>query len=1579
MILNQTIKYFAIAFFAMLFCQNILAQENKEFNIFELMQRKDISLSEKRSIADKHFEKVGTGRGTGYKHFQRWYYEKRFHVDERGFEIPLEKEFMAYKAAERYLRPQNQDRAVANWTELGPQTWSATTGWNPGIGRITSIAVQTTNTNVIYVSSPGGGIWKTTNGGTTWSCLSDNFNAEWMYIYNLCIDPSNANTIYAGVMGIGGGVIKSTNGGTTWFATGSGGDDIRKIIVHPSNSNIVLAAASDGIWRSTNGGSTWTQTANTFSMDLPEDIEFKPGTPNIVYASGNASIIKRSTDNGVTWTDISLGSNGRTMLAVTPHKNSIVYAVQDNNNRFGKFYKSSNSGVSFTTLITGNPANGTNFFGYSTSGSDNKGQARHDMAICVNPTDSNEVHIGGVLLWKSTNGGNSFVAETDWQLPNTLGYTHPDMHALEYIGSTIYSGSDGGIYKSTNKGSSWIDFSTGLGIRQFYNIACAKTDGNIIYGAAQDNGVSIHQANGTWIDWLGADGVGSCISPTNDNVGFGLSQNGEYLYKTSDGGQTRMTLDKTHSGEWVVPLVAHPYSPDTLYVGWDGLYRVNANTGAVIDSFFTNIPYVGIDDGMDIIAIAPSNTRYIYVFNKETLILYRTSDDGLNWTTLNTGLDITSICVSPSNPLKIWITTAATSNNVRVSTNGGNSWSIIATGLPSIAARSIVVDHTPNEGLYLGMNIGVYYRDNANPNWVLHANGLPNVAINEVELQNSTRKVRIATFGRGAWETDMQPGVFAGEDIRLDCNTPSAILKAVGGVSYVWSNGATFSTTIVAPTITTTYSVTATLANGSTAVDNVKVTVDKTAPSFTLGNDISLNCALQSAILTPTNANLDFVWNTGATTTTLFVAPTITTTYSVTATGSNGCKASDAIVVNVNRTAPTLNPLSNATITCSVNAITLNAITNANTFLWSNGATTSSITVSPTAKTTYRVTVTGTNGCTNTDASTISIDKSPPIADAGNDITLTCTNPSATLSAWGTLTSNYDYLWNTGATAQNITISPSTSRTYSLTVTAQNGCTATDAVFVTVNKTAPTLNAGTDKTVNCISPNTTLTATSSGTFLWNTGATTSSITVSPTLTTTYTITATGSNGCTASDEVVVTADKIAPTANAGADVTVNCISPSVYITASGGGSYLWTTAETVNSIKVTPASTTTYVVTVTSLNGCTASDAVLVTADKTAPTANAGSDKTINCTILNATLTATGNGTFKWSTNATTASIIVSPTITTTYTVTVTGTNGCTANDAAVVTVNKTPPSANAGADITLFCGSSMAFLTATGGVSYLWNTSNTSTSISVNPTVTTTYTVTVTGTNGCKASDDVIVSVQSCYPKFNAKVFLNNVNTNTQLMDNYITSLANFPISDPYSAAPLSLNFYHVTPGSPAVVNPSLLTTTGANAIVDWIFLELRTLPAGGSTTVPISTKSVLVKANGSLINPDGTTPIGFNNVSTGSYYITVRHRNHIGFRTQNPIILGSISPMLDFTNNSIPLYGTTPLLALSTSISAMNGGDANADGSIDAFDTINWESQNGLFDDYHNHADYNLDGSVDAFDSIIWELNNGKFQELD
>ena len=335
------------------------------------------------------------------------------------------------------------------------------------------------------------------------------------------------------------------------------------------------------------------------------------------------------------------------------------------------------------------------------------------------------------------------------------------------------------------------------------------------------------------------------------------------------------------------------------------------------------------------------------------------------------------------------------------------------------------------------------------------------------------------------------------------------------------------------------------------------------------GSDISI-CDGESTTLTASGGTT-YLWDNGETTASITVSPTETTTYTVTA--FDGTESdTDSVVVTVNE-APSVNAGSDISI-CSGENITLTA-TGIGNFLWSTGETTSSITVSPIATTTY--TVTASNSCADDATDQVIVTVNPGVTlDAGNDREI-CLGETITLTAQ----SNGAVLWSTGETTASITVNPTATSTYTVTSTLGD-CSKTDQVLVTVNE-APSVNAGSDISI-CSGENITLTATGIGNFLWSTGETTSSITVSPIATTTYTVTASNSCADDATDQVIVTVnDK--PTVSVSNDITIENGSSTV-LTASGDGNFLWSTGETTSSITVSPSITTTYICDFNITTGC---------------------------------------------------------------------------------------------------------------------------------------------------------------------------------------------------------------------------------------------------------------------------------------------------------------------------------------------------------------------------------------------------------
>ena len=559
------------------------------------------------------------------------------------------------------------------------------------------------------------------------------------------------------------------------------------------------------------------------------------------------------------------------------------------------------------------------------------------------------------------------------------------------------------------------------------------------------------------------------------------------------------------------------------------------------------------------------------------------------------------------------------------------------------------------------------------------------------------------------------PTVNAGIDQTICINDP-VTLSGSGATTYVWDNGITNGTAFN-PIATTTYTVNGTDVNGCVNTDQVIVTVNS-LPIVNAGADQAI-CVGGSATLSGAGA-VTYVWNNGVSDGVAF-NPSATTTYTVTGTDANGCVNTDQLIVSINILLP-VNAGADQAI-CIGEPLTL-AGSGAVSYTWDNGVTDGTA-FNPAATTTYTVTGTDANGCSNTDEITVTVNPLPAV-NAGLDQTI-CINDPVTLSGSGATT----YVWDNGIT-NGTAFNPTATTTYTVTGTDANGCVNTDQVVVNVNA-LPIVNAGIDQTI-CINDPVTLSGSGATTYVWDNGITNGTA-FNPTATTTYTVTGTDANGCVNTDQVIVNVNAL-PIVGAGINQTI-CINDPVTLSGSGATTYVWDNGIT-NGTAFNPTTTTTYTVTGTDVDGCVNTDQVTVNVNAL-PAVNAGIDQTI-CINDPVTLSGSGATTYVWDNGITNATAF-NPTATTTYTVTGTDVNGCVNTDQVIVNVNALP-AVDAGIDQTI-CINDPVTLSGSGAITYVWDNGITNATV-FNPIATTMYTVTGTDANGCVNTDQVIVNVNS-------------------------------------------------------------------------------------------------------------------------------------------------------------------------------------------------------------------------------------------
>ncbi|ELR73016.1 hypothetical protein C900_00096 [Fulvivirga imtechensis AK7] len=714
---------------------------------------------EVKKATDAYYDTHETGRGSGYKQMQRILYFMKRRSRPDGTIISQDESWKEFSSFKTKAMAASRTSSVNDWSPLGPgRLEQITTSWAPGVGRIQAFARLENNPDLMYVGSPSGGAWKSTDGGNSWIPIADDLAA--IGVSDIVIDYSNPSTVYITTGDPDSwdtysiGVMKSTDGGATWQQTGLQHDisqrrALGRIIMHPGNPNILLVAGSDGIYKTTDAGATWTQIYN----QRVYDIEFKPGDPNTVYATGSNFL--KSVNGGNSFTVISGGlpssfsSSYRAFLAVTPAAPGYVYIVYGIGG--GEIYRSTDSGNSFSKRKSSN--NGYNIMGYSPS--DNASQSWYDLDIAVSPTNPNELHVGAVVTYRSLDGGLSWTQTSKWTHvlgPEGVPAVHPDIHVMEYIGNTLYIGNDGYLVTTTDRGDSWSNLSNGIATRQFYGIGVAKLDHTMVAGGAQDNGTSVYK-NSTWYEWLGADGGEAIIDKDNPNIVYGTTQNGGSWYKSTSGGENSISLSGPGTGAWVVPYAQAQDVSNTFYVGLSGGTVKKSSNGM---QSWTNAGKAG-NSTIESIAIAPSNSNYIYAASQSGI--YRTTNGGSgNWTNITNNLPaiVNYIAVHPDDPQKVAVAIRGYSGQkVYISTNAGNSWTNISGTLPDINANCVVWHKNSPNGIYAGMDVGVYYKDDNTGDWILFSQSLPNVIVNELEIHEETGKIYAGTYGRGLWVADV--------------------------------------------------------------------------------------------------------------------------------------------------------------------------------------------------------------------------------------------------------------------------------------------------------------------------------------------------------------------------------------------------------------------------------------------------------------------------------------------------------------------------------------------------------------------------------------------------------------------------------------------------------------------------------------------------------------------------------------------------------------------------------------------------------------------------------------------------------
>ena len=682
-------------------------------------------------------------------------------------------------------------QALANKTP-NSGSWSLVGPINVG-GRITDVAISPENDNHLYISTAVGGVFKSTDKGSSWTPIFDNIGKP--SIGNIEIAPSNAQRIYVGTgeangsatsgAFFGDGVYKSDDAGSTWSHIGlEDSQHIGKIVVDPTNEDRVFVAATGvlygkneerGLYRTTNAGNTWDKVLYVTDSTAVIDVAINPVNTNILFAAtwerirypwvrdygGETSGVYRSLDGGDSWTKLANGlpvsdtETGRIGLAISQSDPSVVYASYTTNsitNTFDGLYKSTDNGDNWSLVALDEIGDVNSSFGW------------YFGNIRINPTDPNDVFVLGQKLYRTTNGG------ADW---NQDYYMHVDHHSMEFSKNDtnfIIAGNDGGVYLSENGGATWQHLEN-LPITQFYNIEVDYQQPNRMFGGAQDNNTlrTITGSNDDWHTILGGDGFQVNVDKNNTNNVYAEYQLGN-LYRSTDGGDNMFWakdgIDESDRTNWNTPVEISPFNTDVLYFGSSRLYKSTnkaVNWNVISEDLTDGQHPTGSMSYGTLTAIAPShlNLDVIYTGSDDGNVSV-TFNGGTTWQSIDNDLPnrfVTQVAISPSNDLVTYVTFSGYYSldytpHIFKTTDGGESWTDISGNLPSIPINDVVVS-ADETTLFIATDTGVWYSINQGASWSIVGDNLPMTIVADIKIHEPTHTLYAGTFGRSMYSFDI--------------------------------------------------------------------------------------------------------------------------------------------------------------------------------------------------------------------------------------------------------------------------------------------------------------------------------------------------------------------------------------------------------------------------------------------------------------------------------------------------------------------------------------------------------------------------------------------------------------------------------------------------------------------------------------------------------------------------------------------------------------------------------------------------------------------------------------------------------
>lgn len=718
----------------------------------------------------------------GYKQYNRAMHYAQRHLDSKG---KLVNSAVAnYKAWESWFAPKRSVQPasnVGNWEHIGPDSIKVL--GQVGIGRVNRITFHPNDSATLFACSAGGGLWKSVDTGASWFSLTDGLPL--LSTTGLVIDPTNTSTMYL-LSGDGDGhatsarssltfvrsslgVFKTETSGGIWTKTAlEFTEDVNPVLtfniaMHPNDPDQLFVCTDKGLFTTSDGFST-VDTALAGEGNIYEILHLSTN-PNLAYAVSDTFVFK-SYDGGFTWPQrvlippaAAIEGYGRMCIKAINDQIALLASPGDSLGNTRGFFMATeghNGQIpSFTKLADSpNILKNINEIG---------SQARYDVGMAINQSNTDEIIVGTIYMWDSDNGGvtwNKIERDSSYQ------QYHADTHDLQQnpLDGKLYAASDGGVYMSEDFGFSWVFRAVGMGITQYYRCAQSPFNAEMTLAGSQDNGNHYRTSDEktfSQVNW--GDGMDVLFSPTDSLTSIAPTQNGDTRL-TTDGWENYVDIlqfEGSDSVSWLTPICFDPSDDEILYLGSKPILK-SINQGSSwqassVDTISANIFLEVANNDTDIIYAGE------YLSGSDKNNIYLSEDAGASWDYVPSYSNLprmSSLTINPEIDDEIWIGYSGydSANKVFSSPDKGQTWVNETRNLPNVPVNELVFVSSSSSvpgSVYLATDIGVFYKHRYMTEWILFSNGLPAVEVTDLEVDYIENRLLVSTYGRGLWRSGM--------------------------------------------------------------------------------------------------------------------------------------------------------------------------------------------------------------------------------------------------------------------------------------------------------------------------------------------------------------------------------------------------------------------------------------------------------------------------------------------------------------------------------------------------------------------------------------------------------------------------------------------------------------------------------------------------------------------------------------------------------------------------------------------------------------------------------------------------------